>query len=294
MRNDLSDLAAFAAIAQERSFTRAAKRLGVSQSALSHSMRGLEKMLGVELLARTSRSVAPTTAGEGLLKGLAPALEQIEASLHETQKRTSRPAGRVKLILPRNAALLFLIPKLSDFIREYPDVVLEITTSNDPVDIIAAGYDAGIQIGEFIQRDMIATRVSGDLRLAVFASPNYFANHPIPRTPRDLKNHSCVSFRFRSGVYRWEFEKGRQALTVNPEGPVSFDDSELVVNAALNGVGIGAALESTVAPLFATGQLTQVLADWCPRFPGYYLYYPSRRNRPAALSALIKALRFLA
>jgi DNA-binding transcriptional LysR family regulator len=291
MRNDLSDLAAFAAIADERSFTRAAQRLGVSQSALSHSMTGLEKRLGIELLARTSRSVSPTAVGERLLKDLAPALEQIEHSLNDVRKQTVRPAGRVRLIVPRVAMSMVLLPKLATFAKEYPEIVLDITTSSDRVDIVADGYDAGIQIGEFVQRDMIAVRVSDDLRLAVFGSPDYFRSHPIPRTPRDLKQHSCIAFRFKTGLYRWEFEKGRQSLTVNPQGPVVIDDSELVVQAALEGLGIGTALEKSVADLIGKRRLVHVLEEWCQSFPGFYLYYPSRRNKPAALSALIRALR---
>ena len=291
MRNELNDLAAFAAIAQERSFTTAARRLGVSQSALSHSMRGLEKRLGVELLARTSRSVSPTTAGGRLLKDLVPALEQIEHSLNDVRKQTVRPAGRVRLVVPRVALTTVLLPKLAKFATEYPDIVLDVTTSSNKVDIVADGFDAGIQIGEYVQRDMIAVRVSDDLRLAVFASPAYFQTRPIPKTPRDLKEHTCLAFRFNTGVYRWEFEKGRQSLTVHPQGPLVIDDSELVVEATLKGMGIGTALENSVAELIAEGRLVQVLQDWCPSFPGFYLYYPSRRNRPAALSALIRALR---
>jgi DNA-binding transcriptional LysR family regulator len=291
MRTELNDLAIFAAIAQERSFTVAAQRLGVSQSALSHSMRGLEKRLGLELLARTSRSVSPTAAGERLLKDLAPALEQIEQSLNVIRKQTVRPAGRVRLLVPRVALSAFLLPKLATFTSEYPEIVLDITTSSDRVDIVAEGFDAGVQIGEFIQRDMIAVRVSDDLRLAVVGSPAYFKTRPIPKTPRDLKKHTCLAFRFNTGVYRWEFEKGRQSLTVNPQGPLILDDSELVVEAALKGMGIGTALENSVNELIAQGRFIQVLKDWCPSFPGFYLYYPSRRNRPAALSALVQTLR---
>jgi DNA-binding transcriptional LysR family regulator len=184
-----------------------------------------------------------------------------------------------------------VMPKLTTFATEYPDVVLDITTSSDRVDIVSAGYDAGMQIGEYIQRDMIAVRVSDDLRLAAFGSPDYFQSRPTPRSPRDLKDHSCIAFRFNTGVYRWEFEKGRRTLTVNPQGSVIIDDSELVVQAALEGLGIGMALEKSVANLIVKGRLVQVLKEWCPSFPGYYLYYPSRRNRPAALSALIRTLR---
>jgi DNA-binding transcriptional LysR family regulator len=291
MRSDLSDLATFAIIAEERSFTRAAQRLRVSQSALSHSMRGLEKRLGLQLLARTTRSVSPTAAGNALLKDLVPALEQIDRSLNGARRRRDHPVGRVRLIMPHVAASMVLMPKLANFVANYPEIALDVTTSNDPIDIVASGYDAGIQIGEYIQRDMIAVRVSENLRLVAFGSPDYFESHPIPRTPRDLKDHSCIAFRHAAGVYRWEFEKGRRALTVTPQGPLIFDDSDLVTEAALNGVGLGMALEAKVSGSIADGHLVQVLSDWCPSFPGFYLYYPSRRNQPAALSALIRAFR---
>jgi DNA-binding transcriptional LysR family regulator len=291
MRNDLGELAAFAAVAGERSFTRAAARLGTTQSALSHSVRGLEQRLGLQLLARTTRSVSPTAAGAALLEDLVPALERIERSLAEAQQRRERPAGRIRLIVSRTAAQLVLLPRLAQFVRAFPEIVLDVTISNDPVDLVARQYDAGIQIGEFIQRDMIAARVSNDLRLAAVGSAEYFRTHKVPRTPRDLKDHACIGFRFSSGLYRWEFEKGRRALTVNPQGPVTFDDSDLVVQAVLKGLGIGMAMEASLAPWIASGRLTQVLRDWCPTFPGYFLYYPSRRNQPAALGALIHALR---
>lgn len=291
MKNDLGELAAFAAVAGERSFTRAAGRLGVSQSALSHTVRGLEKRLGLQLLARTTRSVSPTAAGAALLEDLQPALERIERSLAEAQKRRERPAGRIRLILSRTAAYLVLLPKLAQFARAYPEIVLEVTSSNDPVDLVAGGYDAGVQIGEFIQRDMIAVRVSRDMRLATVGSPEYFRTHRIPRTPHDLKDHACIGFRFSSGLYRWEFEKGHKAVTVSPEGPATFDDPDLVIQAVLGGVGIGTAMEESLAETIAKGRLIQVLRDWSPVFPGYFLYYPSRRNQPAALTALIQTLR---
>ena len=291
MKNDLGELAAFTVVAEERSFTRAAARLGISQSALSHSMRGLEKRLGLQLLARTTRSVSPTAAGTALLQDLTPALERIERSLAEARKRRESPTGRVRLIIPRTAANMVLLPKLARFARTYPEIVLEVTSSYDPVDLVAGEYDAGVQIGEFIQRDMIAVRVSKDLRLAVVGSPEYFKARKIPRTPRDLKDHACIGFRFSSGIYRWEFEKGRVALTVNPQGPVTFDDPDLVVQAVLNGLGIATTLEQPLSEMIAEGRLVQVLKDWCPTFPGYFLYYPSRRNQPTALAALINTLR---
>jgi DNA-binding transcriptional LysR family regulator len=292
MRNDLAELSAFAKVAEERSFTRAAVRLGISQSALSHSMRSLEKRLGVQLLARTTRSVSATTAGTALLQELAPALERIGRAVAETMKQRERPAGRIRLIIPRTATEMVILPKLAKLARKYPEIVLEVTSSNDPVDLIAGEYDAGVQLGEFIQRDMIAVPVTREMRLAVVGSPAYFQSHPIPRHPQDLKDHSCIGFRFSSSLYRWEFEKGRKALTVSPQGPASFDDPDLVIQAVLDGVGIGTAMEDTLAEMIAKGRLVQVLRDWCPSFPGYFLYYPSRRNQPAALAALIATLRF--
>lgn len=294
MPDELNDLAAFAAVAEEQSFTQAAARLGVSQSALSHRMRGLEQRLGVQLLARTTRSVSTTAAGAALLQELAPALERIEQSLMKVQRQQQRPAGRIRLVLSRTAAHLVLMPKLRAFVQAYPEIVLDITTSNDPVDLVAGEYDAGIQIGEFIQRDMIAVRVTGDMRLAVIGSAEYFESHPVPRTPRDLKDHACLGFRFRSGLYRWEFEKGRRALTVQPQGPLVFDEPDMLIKAVEAGVGIGMAMEATVQERIASGVLVQVLRDWCPVFPGFFLYYPSRRHQPAALAALIRSLRMSA
>lgn len=291
MRNDLAELSAFAVVSEERSFTRAAARLGISQSALSHSMRGLEKRLGLQLLARTTRSVSPTAAGTALLRDLAPALERIERAVAETRKQRETPSGRIRIIIPRTATQMVILPKLALFTRSYPEIVLEVTSSNDPVDLVAGEYDAGVQLGEFIQRDMIAVRVTKEMRLAVVGAPAYFESNTIPRHPQELKDHSCIGFRFTNGLYRWEFEKGRRALTVSPLGPVSFDDPDLVIQAVLDGVGIGTAMEDTLADLIAERRLVQVLRDWCPSFPGYFLYYPSRRNQPAALAALIDILR---
>jgi DNA-binding transcriptional LysR family regulator len=288
MRNDLGELSAFTIVAEERSFTRAAARLGVSQSALSHSMRGLEKRLGLQLLARTTRSVSPTAAGTALLQDLAPALERIERAVAETRKQRGRPAGRIRLVIPRTATQMVILPKLAQFARTYPEIVLEVTSSNDPIDLVAGEFDAGVQLGEFIQRDMIAVRVTREMRLAVVGSPQYFKSHNVPRKPQDLKDHSCIGFRFSNGLYRWEFEKGRKALTVRP---ASFDDPELVIQAVLKGVGIGTAMEETLRGMISEGRLIQVLRDWCPTFQGYFLYYPSRRNQPAALAALIETLR---
>jgi len=291
MKNDLGDLSAFVTVAQERSFTRAAARLGISQSALSHSIRGLEQRLGIQLLARTTRSVSPTAAGTTLFHELAPALERIERAVADTRKQRETLSGRIRLIIPRTATKAVILPKLAEFTRRYPEIVLEVTSSNDPADLVAGEYDVGVQLGEFIQREMIAVRVTKEMRLAVVGSPDYFKSHSIPKHPQDLKDHACIGFRFSRSLYRWEFEKGRKVLTVSPQGPVSFDDPELVIQAVLNGVGIGTAMEDSLKSLIAEGRLVRVLTDWCPSFPGYFLYYPSRRNQPAALAALIATLR---
>jgi DNA-binding transcriptional LysR family regulator len=291
-RDELGVLAAFVAVAEERSFTRAAKRLGVSPSALSHAIRGLEERIGVRLLARTTRSVAPTEAGGQLFARVGPAFGDIHQAVDQVSGLRDRPAGRVRLVLPRSAAMIALVPKLAQLARDYPEVVLDVTTDNSRVDLVAGGFDAGIEIGEFIQKDMVAVRVSEDLRVAVVGSPRYFASHPKPRHPRELLSHACINFRQGSrGVYRWEFDKGRQSLTVAADGPLVVDDAEISVRAALDGVGVVLALEHHTAPLVSAGKLVRVLEDWCPPFPGYFLYYPSRRQQPAALSALIKTLR---
>ena len=227
VRDEFGVLAAFVAVAEERSFTRAARRLGVSPSALSHAIRGLEERMGVRLLARTTRSVAPTEAGVQLFTRVRPALGDIRQALDEVSGLRDRPAGHVRLLLPRSAAMIALVPKLAKLARDYPDVVLDVTTGDSRVDLVAAGFDAGIEIGEFIQKDMVAVRVSKDLRMAVVGSPKYFASHSRPKHPRDLVNHACVNFRLGSrGVYRWEFDKGRQSLAVAVDGPLIVDDAQ--------------------------------------------------------------------
>lgn len=291
MNYELNDLSVFAAVAKARSFTRAAAQLGVSQSALSHTVRGLEQKLGLQLLARTTRSVSPTAVGAALLKEVAPALEQIATAVSDAWRLRDRPAGRVRLLISRIAAPMILVPKLAAFVRAYPDIDLDVSTVSGPVDLIAAEFDAGIQIGEFIQRDMIAMRVSKDQRYAVVGSPDYFETHATPRTPRDLQQHQCIGIRTPTGSYRWEFQKGRRALSVNVTGPLTIDDTNVVIQAALDGVGLGLVLEDQVLQYIANRRLIRVLEDWCPPFPGFFLFYPSRRNQPAALTALISALR---
>jgi len=292
MSDDLNVLSAFLAVAEERSFTRAARRLGVSTSALSHAVRGLEERLGVRLLARTTRSVAPTEAGAQLVSRLGPALGDIRGALDHLTRLRDTPAGRVRLLTTRSAAMMMLAPKLAEFVERYPDVVLDVTTRQDRVDLVAGGFDAGIHLGEFIERDMVAVRISRDQRAAIVAAPRYFTSHPKPKTPRDLTHHTCINFRHGSnGLYRWEFEKGRRSLAVGVDGPLIVDDAAVLVRAALDGAGLAFALEEQVAPHLASGALVRVLEDWCPPFAGYFLYYPSRRQQPAALSALIDTLR---
>lgn len=291
--NDLTTLAAFLSVAEERSFTRAAKRHGVSPSAMSHAIRGLEEDLGVRLLSRTTRSVAPTEAGEQLLARLRPAVTEVREALDQLSGLRNKPAGRLRLLLPRLAGTELLAPKLAQFTRDYPDVVLDITADDTHLDIVAGGYDAGIQFGEYIQKDMIAVRVSKDHRAAIVGSPAYFKSQPKPKAPRDLLSHRCINFRHGHGgdVYRWEFEKGRKSLSVAVNGPLIVDDVEIVIRAALDGIGLAFVGEDKVAQHLASGALIRVLDDWCQPFSGFFLYYPSRRQQPAALAALIDTLR---
>lgn len=292
VRDELSVLAAFLAVAEERSFTRAAKRLNVSTSGMSHAIRRLEEQIGVRLLARTTRSVSPTEAGEQLLASLRPALADIRDKLTQIEGLQRRPIGRIRLLVPRFAAKTVLAPKLGQFVRDYPDVLLDVTTDDSHVDLVAAGYDAGIQFGEFIAQDMVAVRVSSDVRPAIVAAPGYFTAHPRPAVPQDLLHHRCIGFRHRGeGVYRWEFDKGDQSLAVAVTGPLILDDLDLMIQAAIDGAGLAFMAEDRAAPHIESGALERVLEDWCPPFPGFFLYYPSRRQQPAALVALIEALR---
>jgi len=290
--NDLSALSAFVVVAEERSFTRAARRLGVSPSAMSHAMRGLEERVGVRLLSRTTRSVAPTDAGQELVAQLRPALSEVHVALDRVAGLRKKPAGRVRLLVPRFAAGTVLAPKLGEFARKYPEVVLDVTTNDSRMDIVAAGFDAGIHFGEYIEKDMIAVRVSPDHRPAIVGSPGYVKSHGKPKSPRDLLRHRCINFRHGdAGIYRWEFEKGKKCLSVAVSGPLIVDDENLVMQAALDGVGLAFISDERVVPHLESGALVRVLENWCQPFPGFFLYYPSRRQQPAALSALIETLR---
>jgi DNA-binding transcriptional LysR family regulator len=292
--DELGALRAFAVVADERSFTRAAVRLGVSRSAVSHSVQALEERLGLRLLARTTRTVAPTEAGERLLAQLRPALQGIAAALTEVGQLRASPAGVVRLIAPPMVLATVVGPKLKSFAHDYPDVSLDITSEDDTRgDLVAGCFDAGIHLGEFLQRDMIAVKVTPEQRAAVVAAPSYFESHPKPKTPRDLTAHRCLRYRMGSSgpVYRWELEKRGKPVTVSVTGPLTANDVGLMIRAAVDGVGLAYTLEEYVATNVTRGDLMRVLEDWCPPFDGYFLYYPSRRHQPPALQALVDALR---
>lgn len=295
VRDELRVLSAFLAVADARSFTQAAKRLNISTSGLSHAIRRLEEQIGVRLLTRTTRSVAPTDAGEQLLAQLRPALSDIRGVLTTLSGLQSRPVGRIRLLCPRLAARTVVGPKLGAFVRAYPDVELEVTTDDSRVDLVAAGYDAGIQFGEYLAQDMIAVRVSPDLRPAIVAAPAYLAAHGKPESPRDLLDHECIRFRHRGeSVYKWELDRGDESLAIAVNGPLLLDDLDLVIDAARAGAGLAWVSEDRVAQHLASGALVRVLDEWCPPFPGFFLFYPTRKQQPATLTALITALRFVA
>ncbi len=290
--SDLSALATFLVVAEERSFTRAAKRQGVSPSAVSHSMRTLEEEIGVRLLARTTRSVALTEAGEQLLVRLRPALVEVGETIEQISGQRDKAAGRIRLLLPRLAVRSVLAPRLGKLSREYPEIILDVTTDDSRRDIVAEGFDAGIHFGEYIQKDMIAVRVSPDHRAAIVGSPAYFGTHPRPKAPRDLLHHHCINFRHGSaGLYRWEFEKGKKSHSVAVNGTLIVDDLELVIRGAVEGVGLAFVADQEIASELKDGRLVRVLQDWCQPYPGFFLYYPSRRQQTAALSALVSILR---
>jgi DNA-binding transcriptional LysR family regulator len=292
-REDWGSLAAFAVVAEERSFTRAAARLGVSPSALSHTMRRLEERLRIRLLARSTRSVSTTEAGERLLARLGPAIEEISDAVEDLGRLLDRPSGHVRITASRTAAQLVIAPALPQFIQRYPDIVVEVLIEPGLTDIVARRFDAGIRLGESLEKDVVAVPVTGQLRMAVVATPHYFATRPAPARPQDLRQHRCINFRLPSAgtIYKWEFEKGRRKVEVGVDGPLVFDDEEMVLDAALAGVGLAYLIEDQVASRLRAGTLSRVLEDWCPPFPGFFLYYPGRRQVSPALAAFIDAIR---
>jgi DNA-binding transcriptional LysR family regulator len=293
-RPPIAELSAFLAVARERSFTRAAAQLGVSPSALSQTMRGLEERLGVRLLTRTTRSVAPTEAGERLAASVGPRLEEIEAELAALTEMRDKPAGTIRITTVDHAAQTILWPALGEFLRHYPDVQVEISVDNTLVDMVAQGFDAGIRMGEQVAHDMIAVRIGSEIRMAVVATPAYFAAHGIPKTPQDLASHNCINLRLPTlgGLYAWEFEQGSREINVRVEGQLTTNDIVVMRRAALDGVGLAFIPDDYVQAQIDSGELTRVMQDWTPPFPGYHLYYPSRRQLSPAFAALVAELRW--
>ena len=293
-RTDLNDIVAFLAVARERSFTRAAAQLGVSQSALSQTLRGLEARLGLRLLTRTTRSVAPTEAGERLLRAAGPRLDEIDAELAALSELREKPTGTVRITAHDHAVRAVLWPALEKLLPDYPDIKMEIVVAYGLTDIVAERFDAGIRSGEMVAKDMIAVRIGPDMRSAVVGAPAYFAKRERPKTPQDLTSHTCVNLRLptQGGLYAWEFEKGGRELRVRVEGQLTFNESGPMLDAALAGFGLAYLPEDSVQAHLAEGRLVRVLADWCPPYPGYHLYYPSRRQPPPAFALLVEALRY--
>ncbi len=293
-RENIHDLAAFLAVAKELSFTRAAAKLGVSQSALSHTIRRLEARLGVRLLARTTRSVAPTVAGERLLRSVGPRFDEIDAELAALSELREKPAGAVRITSGEHAAETILWPALEKLVRNYPDIRVEIDIDYGLTDIVAERFDAGVRLGEQVAKDMIAVRIGRDMRMAVVGAPTYFARRKRPRTPHDLTAHDCINIRLPTygGLYAWEFEKGGRELKVRVEGQLVFNSLALRLKAALAGLGLAYLPEDLAEAHLAEGRLIRALADWCAPFSGYHLYYPSRRQPTPAFALLVDALRY--
>jgi DNA-binding transcriptional LysR family regulator len=293
-RENFNDVLAFLAIARERSFTKAAAQLGVSQSALSHAISGLEARLGLRLLTRTTRSVSPTEAGERLVLTVAPRFEEIEAEMEALAELREKPAGTIRITASEHAVSAILWPKLAKFLRRYSDIKVEITVDHSLIDIVAQRYDAGVRSGEQVAKDMIAVRIGPDMRMAVVGAPSYFAKRPPPKKPQDLTDHKCINLRLATygGLYAWEFERGGRELKVRVDGQLVFNGTAQMLNAALAGFGLAYVPEDAARPHLTRGHLKRVLEDWCPPFPGYHLYYPSRRHSSPAFSLLVDALRY--
>ena len=287
-------LAIFAVVAQERSFTRAAARLGMSQPALSRAMRQLEERLGVRLLARTTRSVAPTQAGEHLLQVIAPRFDEINNELALLSKFRDRPAGKLRITAGEHAAIAVLQPVLAQLLPDHPDLSIEIIVDYGLTDIVAEGYDAGVRLGEQVAKDMIAMRIGPDMRMAVVGSPAYFSRYPKPMIPADLVAHNCITLRMptHGGLFMWEFEKNGQALKVRIEGQLVFNNIAMRLESALQGLGLAYMPEDAVRPHIEQGHLIRVLEDWCEPYSGYHFYYPSRRQSSPAFTLLREALRY--
>lgn len=292
-REELSDLSVFLAVAEERSFTRAATRIGTSQSAISQIVRRLESRMGIKLLTRTTRSVAPTAAGEQLVSTLRPAFDDIDARLAALSALRERPSGTIRLTTGRHAAETVLWPVISRLVRDYPDVTVELSIDSSLADIVSDRFDAGVRLGEQVAKDMIAVRIGPDLRMAVVGAPSYFNEHPVPVTPHELTDHRCINIRLptKGGLYAWEFEQDGRDLHVRVVGPLILNDMTMVLQAATEGLGLACVMEDLAAPYLADGRLVRILDSWCTPFAGYHMYYPSRRQLPPAFAVLVAALR---
>jgi DNA-binding transcriptional LysR family regulator len=293
-RGNLDDLLAFVAVGKERSFTKAAAKLGMSQSSLSHIIRELEARLGIRLLTRTTRSVSPTEAGERLLNDLAPRFEEIETSLASVTELREKPAGTVRITATEFVIDTVLIPKLAGLLRQHPDVKVEFIVDYGLTNIVAERFDAGVRNGEQVAKDMIAVRIGPDTRMAVVGAPSYFKGRAEPKKPQDLIGHNCINLRLPTygSLYAWEFEKGSRELRVRVEGQITCNGSAQMLNAALAGAGLAYLPEGMTEAHVAKGRLKRVLEDWCLPFSGYHLFYPSRRQSSAAFSLVVEALRY--
>lgn len=291
---NFNDLAAFAMVAKERSFTKAGAKLGVSQSALSQTIKALEERLKLRLLTRTTRSVAPTEAGLRLLETVAPRFHEIEAEIAALGELRGKPAGTIRITAGEHAAIAALQPALRRLLPDHPDIKVEIIVDYGLVDIVAAGYDAGVRLGEQVAKDMIAVRIGPEMRMAVVGSPAYFKRYGVPETPQDLTSHNCIASRLPTygGLFPWGLEKDGREVKVRGEGQLVFNSLALRLNSALDGLGLAYLPEDQATPHIRTGKLIRVLEDWCPPFPGYHLYYPSRRHSSSALSLLVDVLRY--
>ncbi|EPG9046448.1 LysR family transcriptional regulator [Klebsiella aerogenes] len=293
LRENFNELQLFLVVARERSFTKAAGKLGVTQSALSHAMKALEERLNIRLLTRTTRSVAPTEAGERLIACLEPRIADLEQELDSLIQLNGIASGNIRLTSGEHAARSLVWPKLKPFLREYPEIHVELMVDNGFVDIVEGRFDAGIRLGESVNKDMVAVRIGPDIRMAIVAAPSYFADHPAPETPHDLQDHRCINMRLPTvgGLYHWEFEKDGKPLRVRVEGQLTFNLLPERIDAALSGFGLACVPENMIQDYVKSGALIQVLQAWCPFFPGYYLYYPSRKQHPPAFALMIDALR---
>ncbi len=294
MSQNANDLLAFLAVAKERSFTKAAAKLGVSQSALSHTVRRLEEQLGLRLLTRTTRSVAPTEAGERLVGTVGPRFDEIDAELAAVSELRDKPAGTIRITATEYAVDTILWPKLQKLLRQYSDIKVEFFIDNAMTDIVAQRFDAGVRAGEQVAKDMIAVRIGPDMRMAVVGAPSYFRRRSDPKKPQDLVGHNCINLRLSThgSLYAWEFEKGNRELKVRVEGQLVFNGTFQMLNAALAGFGLAYVPEDLAQPHLAKGRLKRVLEDWCQPYSGYHLYYPGRRRSSAAFALLVDALRY--